>query len=137
MKTGIIIFVGLLLLPLAGCKNNDTASAWAGTYVTAPGGVYGNTFNQVVITEGNRTTIAIAADTVLPTEQVFTYATILHCTVQSTSAAAFSETDSVLGFNHPFLLTGTATLNGNVLTFEGTGINAYDTIAYYFYGTKQ
>jgi len=125
------------LLVFAGCKDTDNASKWVGTYIGTTGGIHGNTFNQIIISESNQSTIRIACDTLLPSTAVYTYAVLQNASVLSTTSATFSETDSVLGYIHPMLLSGTATLNGNSLTFQGYGISAYDTISYYFQGTKQ
>jgi len=126
----------VVLFSFAGCKDTDNASRWVGTYISAAGGVYPNTFYQLVIQESNSNTVRIAADTVLSNNMVYTYATLQNVTVQSAGAATFNESDSVSGYLHPFQLTGTATLNGATITFQGTGVNAYDTIHYYFYGAK-
>ncbi len=137
MKNAFGFCAVALLLALAACKDTDNAAKWVGTYKGTGNGTKGNNFNQVVIEESNSTTIRISADTALPSGAVYTYSTIQHGNVQSATAATFNETDSVLGFTHPLLLSGNISLNGNTILFVGTGISAYDTISYYFFGTKQ
>jgi len=130
------VIVVFILLAFAGCKDTDNAAKWAGTYNGTTGGAYANTFNQVVIQESSDNVVRIFANTVQPTG-VYTYAVIQNGKVQSSSSVTFNETDSVLGVAQPLLLVGTVTLNGSILTLQGTGINSSDTVAYYFYGTKQ
>ena len=119
----LIALFGLLLF--AGCKDTDNASKWAGTYITAAGGLYPNSFYRVVVGENNLNSIRNVI-----------YFVLQNVTVQNATGANFNENDSVVGFLHPFELSGTATLNGAAITLQGTGVNAYDTIHFYFYGVK-
>ena len=132
----LIVLFGLLLF--AGCKDTDNASKWAGTYITAAGGLYPNSFYRVVVGENNLTSIRIEADSSAAPSQSpnVIYFVLQNVTVQNATGTNFSENDSVVGFLHPFQLSGTATLNGAAITLQGTGVNAYDTIHYYFYGVK-
>ncbi len=128
----------LVLLVFAGCKDADTAAKWVGTYSGTSDGVHGNTFNQLIVEESNNYTIRISADTVLPGGvATYTYATIKNVTVHDAATGSFNELDTVLGFTHPLQLSGTVSLSGNTITLSGIGLSAYDTIGYYFYGTKQ
>jgi hypothetical protein len=137
MDKRILIGMAFVLLAFAGCKDTDNASKWVGTYSATSGGLTNSTFNQVVIQQSNDNTVRVALDTILPNQTVYTYVTLQNLTLQSTTSGTINETDSVLRYTQPFLMTGTAVLNGNTLTITGKGVNSVDSILYYFYGTKQ
>jgi hypothetical protein len=133
----IFLFVAATaLLAIAGCKDADNASKWVGIYKASSGGLTTSTFSQIAVTESNGNTIRMALDTVLP-PTTFTYVTLQNVTLQSSTSGTINETDSVIGVNQPMLITGTTTLNGNILTVTGKAANSTDSILFYFYGTKQ
>ena len=137
MRQRILIAIfGLVLF--AGCKNTDNASKWASKYITGAGGLYPNTFYELVVEENNINTIRIEADSCGPSssDPCFTYLVLQNVKLQSPDSATFNENDSVLGFLHPFQLSVRVTLNGAAITLQGTGVNAFDTIHYHFYGVK-
>jgi hypothetical protein len=132
MSKKSFIVLAVILLAFAGCKDTDNASKWAGTYNATTGGLYTNNFSQVIMQESNGNTLRVMLDS-----GSTTYVLLQGVSVQSAASGTINETDSILGFNHPFQINGTVTLAGSVLTLNGTAINAYDTLPVHFYGTKQ
>jgi hypothetical protein len=136
MRKLVFIAISVALLIIAGCKDTDNASKWVGTYKATSGGLANSTFSQIVVSESNGNTIKMQLDTVLP-PTFLTYVTLQNVSLQSSTSGTINETDAVFGVSQPMLITGTTTLNGNILTVTGKAANSTDSVLFYFYGTKQ
>jgi heat shock protein HslJ len=131
MKKTLFV-VAVLLTALSSCKK-DLATQWIGTYNGTAGT---NTFNQIVISKVDDTTIKMEFKTmVLGTP--YTYATVAHGTVTSNNAVAVSEDGTINGQTGTWHFSGGGSLSGNTLTVNGSATQTGQSTLYYtFVGSK-
>ena len=134
MKKSVWAVVITLAL-FAGCKKNDNAAKWVGTYTDASNA----SVKQIVITEVDKSTVQMQLQT--PSGSSFvTFVTIKGARLSDATDAIVNENGNIL----PDVVTlyhfsGSAILNGNALSFLGGAVSTSDstnTHSYTFNGSK-
>jgi hypothetical protein len=128
--------IAAVITGLGACeKKADNTTAWVGTY----NGNGTDSINKVVVSKVNNNTLAIQL--VAHTDSaVYTFGMLQNVTVQSPTAIAINENDSLYPFGGDYYnITGNGTLNGNTLTLNDTAkntVSANPRIIFSFTGSK-
>lgn len=127
-----LLFIAILLITSFSSCKKDLATAWIGTYTGTAGT---NTFNQVVITKVDDSTIKMELKALAGIS--YTYTTIGSGKLASANSVAISEDGTITGYTGTWHFSGGGSLNGNTLTLNGSATQAGQSTLYYtFTGSK-
>lgn len=133
MKTTLYFFCFILLI-ITGCKKTNDAANWVGTYTSQTG----SNLNRIIVAQVTATAITMQLQK-QDGSDYNTFTNLQKVTLTNGTTAAINENVNIVGYTNVYTFTGSATLNGNSVSFSGKAVNtnnASDVINYSFNGTK-
>lgn len=129
MKTKI--FVALLFVAFfSGCKKDDWATDWIGTYDGTAGGV----LNRIIVSKVGDKAIKMDLQTNLGNGTYYTFATIGNGTLTSKTHVTVDENGTIVSSpGKTYHFSGSGDLNGIHLSITGQAVNTNDNTDVNYY----